>query len=188
MTFAQSLYFNRTKMTFLILIALLMTPSMTSGQDADATAAEQWNDHIPDGRSADLDSLVKYIYTSSNGEWDNAATLNLTEIQNSIHEKLSKLNLTSTDLDSLLDFDNVALTPLGQLTAWLGDRIYPFVIYGIILVGVITVFVLFSQVHILHTFALGTCWLFYVTSQYCGHFMGLHQCGPIREICFFEKG
>jgi TATA-box binding protein (TBP) (component of TFIID and TFIIIB) len=60
------------------------------------------------------------------------------------------MDLTSTDLDALLNFDHVAVTPLGQLTAWVGDLFYPFLIYGLVLGAVVVLFFVGSQVKIWH--------------------------------------
>ena len=114
----------------------LMTPGV-SGQDSSEWGLE--------GKPENLDSLVKFIYDGRSGQWD-LADLNLTEIQDSIHEKLSTLNLTSADLDTFLNFDDVGLTPLGQLTGWFGDKVYPVIVYVLIFGGIAIVLYIFAQV------------------------------------------
>ena len=120
-----------------ITATLTLTASGVSGQDSS-----EWG---LDAKPENLDSLVKFIYDGRSGQWD-LADLNLTEIQDSIHEKLTTLNLTSTDLDSFLNFDDVALTPLGQLTAWVGDKVYPVIVYGVVFGGIVIILYIFAQV------------------------------------------
>ena len=126
------------------IVSLISGP--TSGQD--------WNIRELEGRS-DLDNLVKYIYNSNNGTWD-PASLNLTELQDSIHDKLALLNLTSSELslNEFLDFNSVAITPIGQLTAWVGDLVYPFVIYGALFGGAFILMQIIFQVKFSKTLEL----------------------------------
>jgi hypothetical protein len=120
----------------------------TSGAVLGQEVTDQWIVPDLDGKSG-LDNLVRLIYNSNNGSWD-PEHLNLTELQIGIHDKLSTMDLTSTDLDALLNFDHVAVTPLGQLTAWVGDLFYPFLIYGLVLGAVVVLFFVGSQVKIWH--------------------------------------
>jgi len=121
---------------------LFLIVSLISG----STSGQEWNIQDLEGR-ADLDNLVKYIYNSNNGTWD-PANLNLTELQDSIHDKLALLNLTSSEisLNSFLDFNGVAITPLGQLTAWVGHLISPLVMYAVVFGGAFILMQIIFQV------------------------------------------
>jgi hypothetical protein len=126
------------------IFASLATACAVLGQEV----TDQWIVPDLDGKSG-LDNLVRLIYNSNNGSWD-PEHLNLTELQIGIHDKLSTMDLTSTDLDALLNFDHVAVTPLGQLTAWVGDLFYPFLIYGLVFGAAVIIFFVGSQVKIWH--------------------------------------
>jgi len=129
---------------FWILIALVsLTFGRTLGQNVEWDFKELEND-------PSMDSLVEYFYRNNN----NSANFNLTQLQDTIHEKLASLNLSDSkfdktfNFDSAFDFNNVAITPLGQLTAWVGDVVYPFIIYGIIFGGAFIILQLIIQVSI----------------------------------------
>ncbi len=127
---------------FWILITLVpMTFGRTLGQTVEWDFKELEND-------PSMDSLVEYFYRNNN----NSANFNLTQLQDTIHEKLASLNLSDSkfdkafNFDSAFDFNNVAFTPLGQLTAWVGDIVYPFIIYGIIFGGAFIILQFIIQV------------------------------------------
>ena len=110
---------------FWILVALLsLSNRQTSAQ------SDEWNIQNLD-QDSNMDNLFRYFYSNNNGTLD-LGKMNLTELQDNIHEKMATLNLSGKDLDVLFNFNDVAITPLGQLTAWVGDRFYPVIIYGVI--------------------------------------------------------
>ena len=110
---------------FWILVALL---SLSNGQTS--AQSDEWNIQNLD-QDSNMDNLFRYFYSNNNGTLD-LGKMNLTELQDNIHEKMATLNLSGKDLDVLFNFNDVAITPLGQLTAWVGDRFYPVIIYGVI--------------------------------------------------------
>ncbi len=130
---------------FWILFALVSLASgRTLGQNTEWDFKELEND-------PSMDSLVEYFYRNNN----NSADFNLTQLQDIIHEKMASLNLSDSkfdkafNFDSAFDFNNVAITPLGQLTAWVGDLVYPFIIYGIVFGGALIILQLIIQVIII---------------------------------------
>ena len=144
---------------FWILIALVSLASgRTLGQNVQWDFKELQND-------PSMDSLVEYFYRNNN----NSADFNLTQLQDTIHEKLASLNLSDSkfdkafNFDSAFDFSKVAITPLGQLTAWVGNLVYPFIIYGIIFGGAFIILQLIIQVSMNHLTTLDStlsCFIF----------------------------